>query len=101
MQQSSDPGETLIQWHREMKVRAEVGNDTKAYKDKVRAEFLKDPEFRKAAMEAWRGEASTQVNGRPNVQLPPSMNGISRSSAALRASQEDVSDDALWDSTTT
>lgn len=101
MQASSDPGETLIQWHRELKVRTEVGNDTKAYKEKVRAEFLKDPEFRKAAMEAWRGEASSQVSGRPNVQLPPSMNGISRSSAALRASQEDLSDDALWDTTTT
>jgi hypothetical protein len=52
-------------------------------------------------MEAWRGEASTQAKGRPNTQLPPSMNGISRSAAALRSSQEDFSDDALWDKTTT
>jgi hypothetical protein len=101
MQQSSDPGETLIGWYRELKVRAEVGNDPKAYREKVRSEFLKDPEFRKAAMEAWRSEASTQVKGRPNTQLPPSMNGISRSAAALRSSQEDFSDDALWDQTTT
>jgi hypothetical protein len=101
MQQSSDPGETLIGWYRELKVRAEVGNDPKAYREKVRSEFLKDPEFRKAAMEAWRGEASTQAKGRPNTQLPPSMNGISRSAAALRSSQEDFSDDALWDKTTT
>jgi hypothetical protein len=101
MQQSSDPGETLIGWYRELKVRAEVGNDPKAYREKVRSEFLKDPEFRKAAMEAWRSEASTQAKGRPNTQLPPSMNGISRSAAALRSSQEDFSDDALWDQTTT
>jgi hypothetical protein len=100
MQQSSDPGETLIQWFREVKVRAEVGNDPAAYRKKVREESLKDPEFRKAAMEAWRNEATTQTNGRPNVLLAPSMNGVSRSSAALRASQEDLSDDALWDSTT-
>ena len=58
MQQSSDPGETLIGWFRELKVRAEVGNDPEPTEKKVRAEFLKDPEFRKAAMEAWRNEAS-------------------------------------------
>jgi len=100
MQMSSDPGETLIQWFREVKVRAEVGNDPAAYKKKVREEFLKDPEFRKAAIEAWRSEASAQPGGRP-ARLAPSMNGISRSSAALRASQDEVSDDALWDTTTT
>jgi hypothetical protein len=33
--------------------------------------------------------------------LAPSLNGISRSAAALRASQADLSDDALWDSTLT
>ena len=100
MQQSSDPGETLIQWFRELKVRAEVGNDPAAYKAKLRGELLKDPEFRKNAMEAWRNEAQqTQDKGRP--LLAPSMNGISRSSAALRASQEDLSDDALWDLTLT
>jgi hypothetical protein len=101
MQQSSDPGETLMGWFRELKVRNEVGTDLGAYEKKVREKLLKDTEFRKEAMETWRGEASTQVSGRPNVSLPPSMNGISRSSAALRASQEDLSDDALWDTTTT
>jgi len=101
MQQSNNPGETLIGWYRELKVRNEVGNDLGAYEKKVREKLLKDPEFRKAAMETWRGEANTQVKGRPDYQLPPSMNGISRSSAALRASQSDLSDDDLWDTTTT
>jgi hypothetical protein len=101
MQQSEDPGETLMQWFRELKIRHEVGNDLGAYQKKVREEAMKDPEFRKAAIEAWRGEAPAQTNGRPNIQLAPSLNGISRSNAALRASQGDVSDDDLWDSTTT
>ena len=101
MRQSSDPGETLIGWFRELKVRAEVGNDPAAYRKKVRDEFLKDPEFRKAAMEAWRSEVPTQSSGRPNVRLAPSLNGVSRAGSVVRASQEDFSDDALWDATTT
>jgi hypothetical protein len=100
MNNSTDPGETLMQWFREVKVRAEVGSDPAAYKQKVLAESLKDPEFRKSAMEAWRNEAQqNQGKGRP--MLAPSMNGVSRQSAALRASQEDLSDDSLFDSTVT
>src|SRR6185437_10531038 len=34
MQQSRDPGETLIQWHREQKTRAEVGNDLTAFRQR-------------------------------------------------------------------
>jgi hypothetical protein len=99
MQQSRDPGETLIQWHREQKTRAEVGTDLNAYKQRLREEALKDPEFRKAAMEAWREQAPTQSNGRPRVELPPSLNGASRSNAALRSQNEDVSDSELFEQT--
>jgi hypothetical protein len=102
MNNSTDPGETLMQWFREVKVRAEVGNDPAAYKQKVLAESLKDPEFRKSAMEAWRNEAQQNQNqGKGRPMLAPSMNGVSRQSAALRASQEDLSDDSLFDSTVT
>jgi hypothetical protein len=105
MQRSSDCGETLIAWYRELKVRAEVGNDPAAYKKRIieenRKALLEDPEFRKTAMEAWRDGAPSQTNGRPNIQLAPSLNGVSRSNAALRASQQDLSDDALWETTTT
>lgn len=100
MQQSRDPGETLIQWHREEKAKAEVGTDLTAYKAKLREEALKDPEFRKAAMEAWRAEAPTQTNGRPNIQLAPSMSGTSRANAALRSANDDVSDAELFEQTT-
>lgn len=100
MQASNDPGKTLLSWHREEKVKAEVGNDPAAYKQRLRDEALKDPEFRKAAMEAWRAEAPTQTNGRPNIQLAPSMSGVSRASAALRSANDDVSDAELFDLTT-
>jgi len=101
MQQSSDPGETLIAWFRDLKVRAEVGNDTAAYRQRVRDEAMKDPEFRKAAIAAWQSEASpTDASGRPNVRLAPSLNGVSRSNAQLRADmQADMPDEALFDST--
>jgi hypothetical protein len=99
MQLSRDPGETLIQWHREQKTRAEVGTDLNAYKQRLRDEALKDPEFRKAAMEAWRSEPQ-QNNGRPRVELPPTMSRVSRSNAALRASSDDLDDQALFQETT-
>jgi hypothetical protein len=100
MQHSTDPGETLISWFRDLKWKHEFGNDPVAYRKKVGDEMLKDPEFRKRAMEAWRTEAQGNQSGeRP--MLAPSLNGISRSAAALRASQADLSDDALWDSTLT
>jgi len=59
------------------------------------------PEFRKAAIAAWQSEASpTDASGRPNVRLAPSLNGVSRSNAQLRADmQADMPDEALFDST--
>jgi hypothetical protein len=106
MQQSSDPGETLIGWFREKVREATVGNDLNAYNKKLKDEALKEalenPEFRKAAMDHWSKSAASAVGGRPNVSLPPSLNGISRSNAQLRAAvQEDMPDDALWDQTMT
>jgi DNA repair exonuclease SbcCD ATPase subunit len=102
MQASRDPGETLIEWHREIKAKAEVGTDLKAYKQRLREEALKDPEFRKTAMEAWRGEAATQTkDGRPRIDLGPSLNGASRSNASLRSAMDaDVDDDSLFEQTT-
>jgi len=97
MQGSRDPGKTLLEWHRERKTQAEIGNDLTAYKQRLREEALKDPEFRKAAMEAWRTDAQPQqTNGRPRVELPPSLSGASRSNAALRSENTDVSDGELF-----
>lgn len=101
MQSSRDPGKTLLDWHRENKVKAEVGSDPTAWLEKKLEERLKDPTFLARAVELARGSAAPQQsNGRPRVELPPSLNGASRSNAALRASQADMSDDALWDEAT-
>jgi len=95
MQQSRDPGETLMEWHREMKTRAEVGSDLTAYKAKLREEALKDPEFRKQAMEAWRTDARPiSSNGRPRIDLSPSLSGVSRS--VPKTGDSDISDEQLF-----
>lgn len=97
MQSTTTPGKVLLNWHKERQVRAEIGDDLAAYKQRQRDELLKDPEFRKMAMEAWRADAQPQVNGRPRVELPPSMSSASRSNALLTStSNGDVSDEQLF-----
>jgi len=99
MQNSDDPGETLIQWHRETKTMKEVGTDPKAWLEKQIAERLKDPTFLAKAVEAAQSsarETPQQTNGRPRVELPPSLNSASRSNAALRSENQDVSDPELF-----
>lgn len=95
MQASRDPGKTLLEWHRENKTRQEIGGDLKAYQKRIRDEALKDPEFRKTAIAAWQADAQPLTNGRPNVELPPSLSSASRS--ALSGSVDnDISDEGLW-----
>ena len=97
MQATRDPGKTLLEWHREQKTRAEVGNDLTAYKQRLREEAMKDPEFRKAAMEAWRTEAQQPTGGKaPPVNLPPSLTRATNASAVTSADDNDVSDEGLW-----
>lgn len=99
MQSSRDPGKTLLEWHRENKVRAEVGSDPNAWLEKKMEERLKDPAFLAKAVELARGTAQPLTNGRPNVSLPPSLNGASRSNASLSSSTvgNDLSDEGLWE----
>jgi hypothetical protein len=101
MQATRDPGETLMQWHRENKVKAEVGTDPNAWLEKKLEERLKDPAFLAKAVELARGSAQPQqTNGRPRVELPPSLNGASRSNAALKSANDDADDSALFDQIT-
>lgn len=99
MQASRNPGKTLLEWHRENKQRAEIGNDLNAYRQRLLDSALKDPEFRKKAMDAWRdGAQSSQSEGRSKVELPPSISGASRARAVARSSDnDDISDQALFE----
>lgn len=100
MQQSRDPGETLIQWHREQKTRAEVGNDPNAYFDKRLDAFLADPANQAKMLERIRGGVQPQQPGQPRtappVNLPPSLTRATNASPAASADDSDVSDEGLW-----
>lgn len=87
-----NPGEAIVRWWSDQQTLKEVGNDPAAYKQKLKDEFLKDPEFLKAAMEAARNSANgSQPNGQNNItRLPPS---LSRT-AGSRADDTDDGDDS-------
>lgn len=96
MQNSRDPGETLIEWHREQKTRAEVGSDPNAYFDKRFEAYLADPANQAKVLERIRGGVQPQQPGaRPAVSLPPSLTRTA-AAAEIDADDNDVSNDGLW-----
>jgi hypothetical protein len=88
MQNARDPGKELLKWHKEQKVKAEVGDDLEAY-------IAKKVEERINA-QAHPNAQTQQPNGRPRTSLPPSLNGASRANTTLKAAQDDVSDDEMF-----
>jgi len=99
MQESRNPGKTLLTWYREQKTMQEVGNDPNAWLEAKLAERLKDPAFLAKAVEAAQNsarETPQQVNGKPRVELPPSLSSASRSNAAARTENTDISDEELF-----
>jgi hypothetical protein len=77
MRNAQFPALKAMEWHQQAKLRSEVGNDLSAYKAKLKAELLEDPEFRAAAVAKATGQAqqaAAQPGTRPNIQLPPSLN---------------------------
>lgn len=88
MQSARDPGKELLKWHKEQKVKAEVGDDLEAY-------IAKKVEERINA-QAHPNAQTQQPNGRPRTNLPPSLNGASRANTTLKAAQDDVPDDELF-----
>jgi hypothetical protein len=100
MQESRDPGKTLLAWYREQKTMQEVGSDPKVWFEKQLEERMKDPVFLAKAVEMARGQAQAQPqmrNGRPRVELPPTLNSASRANSALRSDNlDDKSDRELF-----
>ncbi len=99
MNASADPGETLVEWHREQKTMREVGNDPNAWLERKLEERLKDPAFLAKAIEKAKGVASgnTNTQARPAVELPPSLSSSSRAgNTSTSADDSDISDSALF-----
>lgn len=99
IQQSNDPGETLMEWHRQQKTMREVGSDPEAFVAKRLEAMLSDPAQAAKIIERLRGGAPA-ANGqtqRPNVQLPPSLSSMSRAEGSRGGDDEtDLSDEALF-----
>lgn len=89
MQAARDPGKELLKWHKEQRVKAEVGDDLDGYIEKKVQERL-------AAQTQQPNGQTQQNNGRPKVALPPSLNGASRANTTLKSNVEDVPDDELF-----
>lgn len=90
-----------VQWHQRQAVLSEVGNDPEAYKARVLEEAAKDPAFQKRVMDAARGLAQ-QTGNVVNRSIPntPSLGRIGSSALPTGQAQSDVSDDELFQSTT-
>jgi hypothetical protein len=100
MQSSRDPGETLMEWHREQKTRAEVGTDLNAFRQREQERLLSDPAFLAKAIEKARGVAqpSTQPGAKvPSAtQLPISLTRATNAAVITSADDDDISNDGLW-----
>lgn len=94
---SPNPFAEAVKWHERHRAISEVGTDLSAYKAKLRAELASDPEFRKEIMAGLQSEARSNPSARPVINLP----SLSKTgAAALSSTDDDVSDDDLWKSTT-
>lgn len=101
---ASNPGRALMRWHKEQIALREIGTDVDGFRKRTREEALeaalKDPDFRKRALDAWNTEARKPGNGhdRPDseVRLPPSLNRATGSRSNERADTEPMSDQELF-----
>jgi glycerol-3-phosphate O-acyltransferase len=72
----------ILAWHRQQKALREIGPDPKAYRQKLKAELLADPEFRREYGETLRSQATTRpssVTSLPNLARAPGSAGRSAS----------------------
>jgi hypothetical protein len=96
---SPNPFLAAVEWHQRRQVLAEVGNDPKAYRERVLAEALADPDFLGRAIEAARPVAAANPGqpqpARASAKQLPSLNraGSGAGAAPVRAAAE--SDDEL------
>jgi hypothetical protein len=95
-----NPAKALMRWHREQTLLQEMGNDPAAYRQKMRDEFLNDPDMVKAVLTRVREQRDGGPQGAPRnvTRLPPSLNrarGGSSANELLGAA--DNEDGAIFD----
>ncbi len=76
---ADDPGEALMEWHRAHSVLDQIRSNPDAFRGQIAEQLLADPEFRKRAIETWRGEASGRAGRRSaGAAGLPSLNRATR-----------------------
>lgn len=88
---ADDPGEVMMDWYRTHDVVSQISSDPHGFRNRIASELLSDPEFRKFAIETWRGQASGRGSRRPaNSAGLPSLN---RATSATRGDVDLMVDD--------
>ncbi len=96
MSKSDDPVGLAMQWYQNHKLVKETGGDLTAYKQRLLDEAMKDPAFQAKVIEATRtAQGQAQQAGRPNINLPPSLNRATGASGNADQSG-DMSDASLF-----
>jgi hypothetical protein len=93
--QSSDPGEALVQWHKERQLHQELGgSDLNSFLAKRQEEWLKDPAVQAKVIEAFK---ATQQQSQPGniTNLPPSLSKAT-SAAPSHNENNDWSQEAIF-----
>jgi hypothetical protein len=103
----ANPGEAIVSWFKQGELYRLTGGDFDKFKENLRAELRKDPEFRKVIVEDIKAESNGSGNNsnsnntqgvRNIVQLPPSLSRATGSSAnSADPIDTDDSDRAVFD----
>ena len=89
--QAGDPGQALVDWYKEQELHKELGgSDLKAFLEKQREEWLKDPSVQAKVIEAFKASQQQTQPTNNITQVPPS---LSRATASQGAHEDiDVKD---------
>lgn len=90
---SSDPGEALVQWHKDQSLQRELGGtDLNSFMEKRKEEWLKDPAVQAKVIEAFK---ATQQAGAPsNIISTPSLSRAPAAASAHEAGGSSAQD--IW-----
>lgn len=94
--QSADPGEALVQWHKEQELHRELGGtDLKSFLAKREEELLKDPAFQAKVIEAFKATQQAQPSSAV-TNLPPSLSRATSAAPNFDPGDDDVSGEGLY-----
>jgi hypothetical protein len=89
------PGEELVAWFKEQRIRSEVGDDPAAYREKLKAEILAELQGGMEPQRAPNGQFTTPAQ---QVRLPTATSRIGNSAKRGNEDDDDGSEEAIFES---